>query len=55
MNKGTGQHPQGVRWLMRSYGRWKPWATRGYYTRDEVYRWECSTPLRPLYPLDIEL
>ena len=56
MNKGNGKHPQGVRWLMES-GVWRLtyWATREFYTRDEVSRWECSAPVRPLFPLDITL
>ena len=56
MNKGNGQHPQGVRWLMIN-GLWRLsyWVTAGRYVHEEVLRWECSSPLRPLYPLDIEL
>jgi len=56
MNKGTGRHLQGVRWLMAS-GAWFPtyWATKGHYIFVEVMRWECASPVRPLYPLGVEL
>jgi hypothetical protein len=56
MNKGNGQHLQGVRWLMAS-NILAPsyWLTDGYYTRAEVNSWECAYPVQPLYPLDIEL
>ena len=56
MNKGNGQHPLGSRWLMASGVFFLTyWATDGYYTRAEVSRWECASPVQPLYPLDIEL
>lgn len=56
MNKGTGKHPAGVRWLMAS-GAWvlHYWATQEFYTKDEVSRWECASPVRPLFPLDVVL
>ena len=56
MNKGNGKNPVGVRWLMAS-GAWllTYWATHEFYTREEVSCWECSTPVRPLFPLDVML
>ena len=54
--KGNGKHPAGTRWLMRS-GVWivTCWVTQGHYTDAEVRQWEISSPVRRLYPLDIEL
>ena len=52
--KGDGTY--GVIWIMQS-GIWRTsyWVTKGRYTADEVHRWECSSPVCPLYQLDIML
>lgn len=56
MRKGDGKNPLGTRWLMQS-GVFVTslWVTRGLYTEQEVDCWECSFPVRPLYPLDVLL
>ena len=52
--KGDGTY--GQLWIMQS-GIWRMsyWVTKGRYTEAEVRQWECSSPVQPLYPLDIVL
>lgn len=47
--KGNGKptHPDKTRWLM-AMSNGQTFTTDGVYTREEVEKWECSTPVGPL-------
>lgn len=43
----TPSTPGASRWLMR-FSNGGTFETTGYYTREQVEEWECSTPVRPI-------
>jgi hypothetical protein len=47
--KGNGRptKPEKTRWIMRN-GDGSEFTTDGVYTSEEVEKWECSRPVKPL-------